>query len=69
MKRAKPTKLKRASFKRLRNAATISSLAQQEREVLEQLHEIRRLATLAQATAWQNDQTFMVALEENVSVD
>ena len=43
--------------------------AQQEREVLEQLYEIRRLATLAQATVRQNDQTFTVALEENVSVD
>ncbi len=43
--------------------------AQQEREVLEQLHEIWRLATLAQATAQQNDQTFTVALEENVSMD
>ncbi len=39
---------------------------QQEREVL---YEIRRLATLAQATARQNDQTFMVTLEENVSMD
>ncbi len=43
--------------------------AQQEREVLEQLYEIWRLANLAQVTARQNDQTFMVALEENVAVD
>ncbi len=42
---------------------------QQERETLEQLHEIRRLATLTQATAWQNNQTFTVVLEENVSMD
>ncbi len=45
------------------------SIGAEKREVLEQLYEIRRLATLAQATAWQNDQTFTVALEEDVSVD
>ena len=43
--------------------------AQQEKERLEQLHEIWRLATLAQATARQNHQTFTVALDENVSMD
>ncbi len=43
--------------------------AQQEREVLEQLYEIRRLATLTQAMAQQNNQTFTVALEENISMD
>ncbi len=43
--------------------------AQQEKERLEQLHEIWRLATLAQATAQQNHQTFTVASDENVSVD
>ncbi len=43
--------------------------AQQERDILEQLHEIRRLANLTQATARQNDQTFTVTPEESVSID
>ncbi len=42
---------------------------QQENERLEQLHEIRRLATLAQATARQKDQVFTVASDEDLSVD
>ncbi len=44
-------------------------VAQQEKERLEQLHEIWRLATLHQAMVQQNHQTFMVASDENVSVD
>ncbi len=41
----------------------------QENERLEQLHEIRRLATLTQATAQQEDQVFMVASDEDLSMD
>ncbi len=41
----------------------------QENERLEQLHEIQRLATLAQATARQKDQVFMVASDEDLSMD
>ncbi len=42
---------------------------QQENKRLEQLHEIQRLATLAQAMARQNHQVFTVVSDEDLSVD
>ncbi len=42
---------------------------QQEKDTLDQLHEIRWLANLAQVTTWQDNQIFTVTPEEGVLID